>query len=92
MTLSSDVLIELKNNLNKYDKFSAMLRDIYEKFGLNRRDLADMVLAICDEVQTADIQAIWAWDMNRNGNGYSDSYIDEHLAHLLQFNRKGGSP
>jgi len=61
---------------------SAALRRLAERFHLQRTNLAWVAAEVFDNMFVPDIQAIWHWDLEGEGQGHSDAELDAMLAHL----------
>jgi hypothetical protein len=62
---------------------AAALRTISKQFGLNRTDLAFLVVDAYENILTPEVQAIWHWDLSETGKGHSDSELNNLLSHLV---------
>ncbi|MBO9516010.1 MAG: hypothetical protein J7549_17985 [Variovorax sp.] len=61
---------------------SVALRQIARRFHLHRANLAWVAAEVFENMFVPDIQAIWAWDLEGQGEGHSDAELDAMLSHL----------
>jgi hypothetical protein len=62
---------------------SAALRRLAERFQLHRTDLAWVAAEVFANMLVPEVQAIWHWDLAGEGQGHTDSELDEMLSHLV---------
>src|SRR2546421_280030 len=62
---------------------SAALRRLAERFCLQRTELACVAAEVFDNMLVPEVQAIWNWDLARDGCGHTDADLDETLSHLV---------
>lgn len=62
---------------------SAALRRLAERFQLQRTDLAWIAAEVFHNMRVPEVQAIWSWDLAREGQGHSDTELDAMLSHLI---------
>lgn len=70
---------------------SAALRRLAQRFELQRTNLAWVAAEVFDNMFVPDIQAIWEWDLEGQGEGHSDAELDAMLAHLRMGLRRPGA-
>src|SRR5437763_419455 len=62
---------------------SAALRRLAQHFRLQRAELAWLASEVFDNMLVPEVQAIWNWDLARDGNGHTDTDLDALLSHLI---------
>ena len=62
---------------------SAALRRLAQHFRLQRTELAWLASEVFDNMLVPEVQAIWNWDLARDGNGHTDTDLDALLSHLI---------
>jgi hypothetical protein len=67
---------------------SAVLREMADVYAANKSSLGFMLADFHPDVSSEEVQAVWAWDIARNGKGLSDSQLDEILSSFKEKNRK----
>jgi hypothetical protein len=59
---------------------SVVLREMADVYQVNRSTLGFFFADVWPGVLTPDVQAVWAWDLARNGKGLTDEALDALLA------------
>ena len=62
------------------DRPSVVLREMAEVYQVNRSTLGFFFADVWLDVRTPDVQAVWGWDLARNGRGLTDDALDALLA------------
>ncbi len=61
---------------------SVALRRLAERLDIQKPDLAWVASEVFDNMHVQDLQAIWQWDLAREGEGHADAELDDMLSHL----------
>ena len=67
---------------------SAVLREMAEAYGVNKSTLGFMLSDLHPDTSAEAVQAVWLWDIAKNGKGFSDAELDDILATLQETIKK----
>lgn len=76
------------NDIDKWQKMlveklpSEVLREIANKYGVGKTELAMMLEDIYSSVDLKEIQAIWSWGINSIGKGLGDADLNKIIGGL----------
>lgn len=61
---------------------SQVLREMASAYKVGRPELGMMLGELFEDVTTEEVQAVWHWDMAKNGRGLSDDDLNELIGKL----------
>lgn len=68
----------------KQNRPSIVLREMAVAYAANKSTLGFMLSDLNTDISTEEVQAVWTWDMAKNGRGLSDADLDELLKKLSE--------